>query len=344
MPTPKAKKTILFLIKLAISVGLLTYVVVKAQGDHSFDKFWNQPKDWTRLFAAFIGCLTAVVLSFLRWWLLVRALDLPFRIRDAMRLGSLGYLLNFFSLGSVGGDLFKAVFIAREQPQRRTEAVATVVVDRVVGLYALLLVASGAVLFSEMGSVASSREIEIVGNTTLMCAAVGAVMIMLLLVPGFTGGNVTRMVGRLPGLGPTMSRLIHAIRVYREKYRTVACAGLLSIGVHSLLVLSFYLISSGFPGIQPTLGHHFLIVPLSMVAAALPLPMAGLGAFEFALDQLYRAVARPLEVARGQGLLVALCYRLMTVLIAVMGTGYYLSSRREVAHVMKEAQDLEATG
>ena len=65
---------------------------------------------------------------------------LPFRIRDAFRLSFLSYLLNFVSVGSVGGDLFKAFFIAREQPGRRTEAVATVVVDRIVGLYGLLLV------------------------------------------------------------------------------------------------------------------------------------------------------------------------------------------------------------
>ena len=65
-------------------------------------------------------------------------LHLPFRLRDAFRLGFLAFLLNFVSVGAVGGDLFKAFFIARDQPGRRTEAVATVVVDRLVGFYALL--------------------------------------------------------------------------------------------------------------------------------------------------------------------------------------------------------------
>ena len=84
----------------------------------------------------------AVSLTFVRWYLLVRALGLNFRLLDAFRLGFLGYLFNFVSVGSVGGDLFKAIFIAREQPGRRTEAVATVLVDRVVGVYALVLLTS----------------------------------------------------------------------------------------------------------------------------------------------------------------------------------------------------------
>ena len=34
------------------------------------------------------------------------------------------------------------MFIAREQPGKRTEAVASVLIDRVVGLYAMILVAT----------------------------------------------------------------------------------------------------------------------------------------------------------------------------------------------------------
>src|SRR3954454_24839926 len=48
------------------------------------------------LFAlAFAIYMAAILLTFVRWYLLVRALDLPFRIRDAIRLGFIG---NFFNL------------------------------------------------------------------------------------------------------------------------------------------------------------------------------------------------------------------------------------------------------
>ena len=40
----------------------------------------------------------------------------------------------------------------------------------------------------------------------------------------------------------------------------------------------------------------------------------------------------------GQGLVIALGYRIITVLIATVGICYYLAGRREVAQVLHEAE------
>src|SRR5439155_2965630 len=90
------------------------------------------------LFLALAAVITlaSVLLTFLRWYFLVRAQDLPFTISSALRLGMIGFYLSTFLPGSVGGDIIKAAFIAREQ-SRRTVAVTTVIVDRVIGLCGL---------------------------------------------------------------------------------------------------------------------------------------------------------------------------------------------------------------
>src|SRR5439155_7274092 len=64
------------------------------------------------------------------------AQDLPFTVTDSIRLGLVGFFFNTFLPGSVGGDLIKAWYIAGEQ-SRRTVAVSTVLIDRVLGLWAL---------------------------------------------------------------------------------------------------------------------------------------------------------------------------------------------------------------
>src|SRR5262249_38520042 len=56
--------------------------------------------------------------TFWRWYVLVRAQDLPFRLSDAFRLGFIGYFFNTFLPGSIGGDFVKAACIAREQSRR----------------------------------------------------------------------------------------------------------------------------------------------------------------------------------------------------------------------------------
>ena len=63
--------------------------------------------------------------------------------------GALGFALNFVSLGTVGGDLFKAVLLAKVSPGRRTEAVVTVMADRILGLLMMMLLASTAILFAD---------------------------------------------------------------------------------------------------------------------------------------------------------------------------------------------------
>ena len=73
----------------------------------------------------------------------------------------------------------------------------------------------------------------------------------------------------------------------------------------------------------------------------MPLP-GGLGAFEYALNSLYPAVA-PEGMAEGQGFVVALGYRVITVLLALIGVACYLSNRREMeeleSDVLTDASD-----
>jgi len=93
---------------------------------------------WPLMLGAISLTVVGSFLSFVRWYWLVIAQGLPFRLSDAFRLGLVGAFFNFVVPGAVGGDLVKAALIAREQ-EKRVLAVSTIVVDRVVGLLGLLV-------------------------------------------------------------------------------------------------------------------------------------------------------------------------------------------------------------
>ena len=131
------------LLQWGLVLAIVAYLVRDIYRNDSFPKLWNEPKQWHLLAAALAVTLVAVTLTIVRWHWLMRAHDLPLRLRDALRLGFLGFLLNFISLGAVGGDLFKAIFAARECHGRRTEAVATVILDRLIELYVVFVLGSG---------------------------------------------------------------------------------------------------------------------------------------------------------------------------------------------------------
>ncbi|HEY2837852.1 MAG TPA: lysylphosphatidylglycerol synthase transmembrane domain-containing protein [Pirellulales bacterium] len=334
------KKIVLILLKYGASLAIVAYLIYDAQRDETFTRFMDQPKDW-RLFAgAGALCMVATCLTFVRWYFLVRALDLPFRLADAFRLGFLGYLLNFVSLGSVGGDLFKAVFIAREQKKKRAEAVATVVIDRVIGLYVLFVVATVAVVWTGIWS-SPEESVRFIAKFTVGCAVAGALMIIAMIVPGVTHGRFSNYLRSLPRVGHVVGRLIDAIRLYASRPGVLFLTCAMSAMVHVLNTLGVFLISRAMLPEAPDLGAQFVIVSLGMVAGAAPLPMSGLGAFEGALDFLYYVVPGGVKLHRGDGLLVAFGYRAVTIVIALIGLGYWLFNRRAVAEAMHEMEELD---
>jgi glycosyltransferase 2 family protein len=328
-------------LKLGVSIALVAYLLAEARHDDGLAALWQQPKDWTFLSAAVVVALAAVVSTFVRWHILAQALDLRFSLRDAMRLGFIGYLFNFVSLGSVGGDLFKAVFAAREQPGRRTVAVASVVVDRVVGLFGLFLLAAAAALMT--GEVASPvREVRLMAWGVVVATACGTMGAALFLR---TGDNrpIERFLCRLRYSGHLWRHLFEALALYRARRGALVAALVLTLATHSCWVVSVYCVARGLPGEVPSLAAHSVIVPLSLATGVLPLPLGALGAFEGVMRFLYVAIPGGAAVTASQGLIVAIGYRAVTIAVALVGVGYWLVCRREYVPESEPERSLAAT-
>lgn len=88
----------------------------------------------------------------LRFQLLLSAQDIRMGYWEALKLSFAGNFLNFATpLGSNMGDVFKAYFVALHT-EHKAEAVATVAVDRMVGLATLVIVVSAITAFGPAGS------------------------------------------------------------------------------------------------------------------------------------------------------------------------------------------------
>lgn len=328
------KKALLALFRYGVPIAIIAWLLTSVPAEQ-FQELRERPKNWPLLLIAQVLIFVAVAITWIRWYLLVRTLRLRFSLVDAFRLGMLGFLFNFISAGSVGGDLFKAFFIARQQHGRRAEAIATVVVDRLVGLYALLLLAAAVILVG--GAEEMTVELRALNRMTIGATAVGGMGLLMLLIPGFTSGALSEFLTGLPRIGKTLGQLITAVRIYRTRWSALAVAVLMSLVTHALFAVAMLLIAHALFERVPTLREHLILVPLSMVAGALPFTPAGFGTFEFALEKLYQIVpaATDNDVA---GILVALVYRLMTIVVAALGTVFYWSSRSEVRQVLEDAQ------
>src|SRR2546423_15093132 len=104
--------------KYVLAFGLLAYVIhsnwAPASG-RGLKDVWQkhvvegQPIHYLFLFGAFSIFLVSALITMVRWYVLVRAQDLPFTLPRALRIGLIGFFFNAFLPGSVGGDIVKAV-------------------------------------------------------------------------------------------------------------------------------------------------------------------------------------------------------------------------------------------
>lgn len=318
-------------LRIVVPLAIVVWLLLSIENE-KWRELRDQPKDWWMLALGFLLALTAVGISFARWFVLVRVAGIEFRLRDAFRLGCLGFLLNFVSVGSVGGDLFKAYFLAKENRGKRAKAVASVLVDRILGLYALLLVATASFWLSNLAG--QSVELALLGRATYAVTALGAVCVLALIIPGFTNGKLTRFLTGIPKIGDVAAQMIATVRMYRQRWMALVVSLAMSVAVQALLATSVFLAAAAlFEGV-PSLGQHLVAVPISLVVAALPVSPAGLGTFEIALEELYKLMS---DEDGPPGVTVALVFRLMTIGVAAIGACYYIACRHEVRQVLAEA-------
>ncbi|MCI0360011.1 MAG: flippase-like domain-containing protein [Planctomycetaceae bacterium] len=336
-----ARQLVSTTIKVALSAALIAYLGWQAYRDDRFYQLAAQPKNWLLLASALPICLAAVTVTILRWQLFVRALGLDFTTRDALRAGFVGYLVNLAPFGLVGGDSLKAVMLIHKNPRRKTEAVASVLVDRVIGLYALLLLAAGASVLlndSQLGGLAPVEKATIANlcRAVQLIALVSTTGLMIMLLPGVTESRLWDLLEHAPLIGPVLHKLVGAMRVYRRRVDVLLAAIGISLTIHLLYVSSVAVMTTSIgiaPEHRPPLGSIFVIVPPSMIAGALPI-----GAYELTLNLLFRSVS-PAGAPQNAGLLIALAYRIIQICIASIGVAYWLTSRSEVRESIHEAQD-----
>ncbi len=273
------------------------------------------------LLLALLFGVAAPVCTFLRWHWLAHAQELGIPLRESWRLGCLGYFWGTVLPGSLGGDIVKAGLLARD-PDRRVGAIASILMDRVIGLFGLFLLAGcvGVVTLIFAPDDFGGQVILwtlVVGAMTLSGAGL-ATVILARLLPDRAGVWVGKVARRLPLVGRTMAALWQAGWLYRSRLRVLAGAVLLSVVGHIGFILNFYFTARMFHQLGssiPTVAQHFLIIPAGQLfGSVFPTP-GGLGGAEFGFGQLYVLLGKP----ETNGVLGALAVRAITWGICLVG-------------------------
>ncbi len=299
-------------VKVLLGAAILTWMA--SSGKLNLAQVARSLSRWPLMLAIVALAYSQVGISAWRWNLLLRAQDIQLPYRRAWGLTMIGMLFNVVIPGAVGGDLVKGYYITRAASGRKSHAATTLLMDRVVGLIGLLFL--GAVMaivdFEETMRSAATRSL---GMLTIGGMAGGLVVLYAAV---FAGGPLSEW-HLLPRVVRNVFRALHE---YRQKASVIPIALALSVANQACSCAMYYLALRATGVVDMPLGQFFLVVPLGMVTAALPISPGGVGVGQAAFFALFQIVAPKYAKAGTDAVTV---FQVVFILVCITGLYWYLS-------------------
>jgi uncharacterized membrane protein YbhN (UPF0104 family) len=273
----------------------------------------------------------------LRFQMLLRPQGVRISFRECLKLSLAGNFLNFATpLGSNAGDVFKAYFVSLHTQEHKTEAVATVILDRIIGLGSLLVVVVLITLLAPGGRLVEVRPYVITMLAIIVAGGVGYLspVVRRYLVP-------RAILGRLPMFNQ-LRRLDQAVHTLAGHPLVVLMAFLLTVFLQALAMVAYCIVAvaMGLAIGSSNWAESFAYFYTGTVVQALPGPPQGLGTVELAYRYFFSTFGSPAQIV-----FMALAIRAVVLVCALPGlwvtlTGSYRPS--EVSRMRKAAD--AATG
>lgn len=239
--------------------------------------------DWTWTAWALLAMGPSVFIMGWRIRLLLATQQIPITYRDATLLTFAGNFLNFFVLGTTGGDLYKAYHIA-QRTSKRAEGVTVVLVDRIIGLISFLLLATGTILVLTL---MDKPMIGLYGRWVgyfMIAFVVGAALFFSLRVRRWI--RYEALLRKLP-LADKLRRIDETALNFRYHPGRTLASLLGTLVNHFLIITSIYFLARGL-GIGPRGGQTegdlylacLLAASVGFLFSAVPISIQGIGQME----------------------------------------------------------------
>jgi len=339
------------LIRVLVSVGILAYLFTGIFRKEAAERIsdldalpWGErmAKIWTVgplvladvfqqvqpfWFVLAIACIGVVVVSAtLRWQWILRVQGLHLPLRKVFAINFIGLFFNSFMLGATGGDVMKAWYVARETRHKKAEAVATVIVDRVIGLLVLFVIALVMMLtFWER----VYDDVRLRTFTIFTLAFVAGVVLITALsfwkgfadhLPGARG-----LLQRLPRY-ETMRRMVEACRVYAAHPAVLAKTTAVTVAVHLFSMLAIVCIGQGLRVTSAGVTDYFLYLPIVNSISAIPISISGFGVREGMYVTMFGRVGVP----GAEALALSLLGFFANLFWSLAGAPFYILHRKEL--------------
>ena len=274
-----------------------------------------------------------------RWHMLLETQDIHMGQGRAFVLNMVGSFYNSFMPGSTGGDVAKAYYAAKHTTHR-TRAVMSVIIDRIIGLLALIIL--GGVRAALQWRIPTGRHVAMISGLLIVLTVVGLFV--------FYHPDIRRRSGlqwllhRLP-MQRQVHKAVEAMELYGRKPWVLIGAIIMTFPVHAITILSATAAGRAF-GLPLSPLYYWAIVPVVVLVGAIPISPQGAGVMEYFMVELTRRQG----VAVSQAIALVMAIRFfqifwnLTAALFVLRSGYHAPSEQEAETLEKDEEDGAAIG
>lgn len=272
---------LVLLVKLAIAAAAMAWLYSRDLLDLAvLDDVSHSSATYLLLLAGAASMALAVFLLALRLRMLLLFARFDVGVAPATLITFVGFFFGALLPGSVGADAIRVTYFCGRVAERRMDVVTAILFDRVIGLFALLLLASLALAVAWLADVwRDGFAILITAPTLLGLTAIAALLFAR------SSGRVlpAALRKRVPW---RLATFLEGSRSLLRNGRLLAATLAISLVSHALMVVSFVVIAVVITDSLAVV-LHFVISPLAVTLNSVPISPGGLGITEGAFAYLF---------------------------------------------------------
>ncbi len=305
-----ANNTLKFLLRFAATALILTLILRSINLSQVLNVLKQTRLDY--LVAALLLQFSSTAVSAYRWQLIMQNLQFGQNFAFYWRSYFKGIFFNQGLPTSIGGDAVRMLDVAKLGFRKR-DALYGVMVDRIIGLGALLSLTLLAYLLSP------NLLPKPVHRPILMIISLGATGFFVIFII-----NYFTWLNRFPKLTVinTIAQRLHQALSFRRILLVIA-----SLLIPFLALLGFF--ATGWAlGLEYSLMTYFALVPPALVLTVVPISVAGWGVREGALVSLFSLIGADKTAV----LMMSLLYGFTLIIVSLPGLITYLKGRHDKTH------------
>lgn len=259
-------------LQITFTIAVLGYLFYKIDRAAFLELVKQSKGGW--MLSALLAYGVTTSLSIWRWHILLKACDDSIRLWRTAQLTMIGLFANAFMLGSMGGDVLKAYYTARELPHKKAKAIASIVMERLLGFLAMFLLST--ILILARYRLLTSEPITRWAVYLYFLAMVFIVSLILI-------GSIRFFHKWIPARlekNEILKKLAQAYHFLLQHKRAFWGGLAISIAAHIALLFTFYFVALGI-GMQINFFDLSAILPLVGLVTLLPITVNGMGLREF---------------------------------------------------------------